>query len=63
MGELLATISNGPSSVEEALRQKQWKQAMLEELDSIEENKTWSLVHLPKGHMPIGVKWVFKLKL
>ena len=35
---------------------------MLEEMASIEENKTWSLVNLPKGHRAIGLKWVFKLK-
>jgi hypothetical protein len=28
----------------------------------LKENKTWSLVELPMGHRPIGVKWVFKLK-
>jgi hypothetical protein len=35
---------------------------MIEELQSIKENKTWSLVTLPKGHRPIGLKWVYKLK-
>jgi hypothetical protein len=29
---------------------------MVEELESIEENRTWSLVDLPKGQRPIGVK-------
>ena len=32
------------------------------EMQSIEENKTWSLVDLPPGHKPIGLKWVFKVK-
>jgi hypothetical protein len=36
--------------------------AMLEEMVSIEENKTWTLVDLPKGQRAIGLKWVFKLK-
>jgi hypothetical protein len=31
-------------------------------LSSIKENKTWSLVDLPRGHKAIGLKWVFKLK-
>ena len=35
---------------------------MREEMDSIEENCTWSLVDPPSGHRPIGLKWVFKLK-
>jgi hypothetical protein len=35
---------------------------MLEEMASIEKNKTWSLVDLPAGQRAIGLKWVFKLK-
>jgi hypothetical protein len=34
----------------------------MEEMDSIEENGTWSLVDLPLGRKPIEVKWVFKVK-
>jgi hypothetical protein len=33
-----------------------------EELSSIEENSTWKLCVLPKGHKSIGLKWVYKLK-
>ena len=32
------------------------------EMQSIEENKARSLVDLPPGHKPIGLKWVFKVK-
>jgi hypothetical protein len=35
---------------------------MMEEMDSIEENVTWSLIDLPPDHKPIVVKCVFKLK-
>jgi hypothetical protein len=35
---------------------------MLEEISSIEENETWSLVDPPTDQRPIGLKWVFKLK-
>lgn len=41
---------------------KEWIEAMREEIKSIEDNKTWELVDLPRGRMPIGSKWVFKLK-
>jgi hypothetical protein len=34
----------------------------MEEMDSIKENGTWSLIDLPPGHKPIEVKWVFKVK-
>jgi hypothetical protein len=51
-----------PSSHVEALQSESWKNAMQEELIAIEENGTWKLCDLPKGHRPIGLKWVFKLK-
>jgi hypothetical protein len=35
---------------------------MLEDVESIESNKTWQLVTLPRGHRPIRLKWVYKLK-
>lgn len=38
-------------------------QAMMEELKSIEVNKTWSLIELPQGKKEINVKWVYKVKL
>jgi hypothetical protein len=36
---------------------------MNQEIDSIEKNKTWDLVDLPKHNTSIGVKWVHKTKL
>jgi hypothetical protein len=48
--ELLAAIEEEPGSTEEALEVKEWHTAMKEEMDSIQENKTWSPMHLPKGH-------------
>jgi hypothetical protein len=35
---------------------------MVDEVQSIEENKTWSLIELPTGRRAIGLKWVFKVK-
>ena len=35
---------------------------MKEEMDSLEKNKTWELVKLPKDRKTVGCKWVFKLK-
>ncbi|GKC05379.1 ribonuclease H-like domain, reverse transcriptase, RNA-dependent DNA polymerase, partial [Tanacetum coccineum] len=35
---------------------------MKTELESIVENNTWKLVPLPKGVVPIGLKWLFKIK-
>jgi hypothetical protein len=34
----------------------------VDELQSIEENNSWSLTELPSGRCAIGLKWVFKVK-
>nr|GEY14041.1 reverse transcriptase [Tanacetum cinerariifolium] len=41
---------------------EKWRQAMEEEIKSIEKNDTWELKTLPKGQQAIGVKWVYKAK-
>jgi len=51
-----------PLMWEQAVDITKWKEAMLEELKSIEKNKTWELVDLPHHKHPIDVKWVFKTK-
>jgi hypothetical protein len=45
----MAAICDEPISVEEALKSKKWRAAMSEELTSIRENGTWSVVDLPRG--------------
>eukprot|EP00253_Pinus_taeda_P033312 PITA_33312 len=47
---------------EDAIKDKKWIEAMDEEINAIERNKTWDLVELPKGKEVIGVKWVYKTK-
>ena len=58
----MVAVGDEPTNVDEAKAVKEWRAAMLEEMDSIEHNKTWSLVDLPAGHRAIGLKWVYKLK-
>ncbi|KAF8690661.1 hypothetical protein HU200_041034 [Digitaria exilis] len=60
--ELHAQIEEEPATFVGAERHEPWRRAMLEEMDSIQNNKTWRLVPLPSGHRPIGLKWVFKMK-
>ena len=51
-----------PKTVEEALRDQNWKQAMMEEMKALKKNQTWEIVSLPKNVLPVGCKWVFNVK-
>jgi hypothetical protein len=62
MEELHAVSSDEPASFAEAERCPSWRKAMMEEMESIEDNQTWSLADLPPGRRAIGLKWVFKVK-
>jgi hypothetical protein len=55
-------LMDEPESFDDAVPHECWRQAMLDELASIEENDSWTLTDLPPGHRPIGLKWVFKTK-
>jgi hypothetical protein len=50
-----------PTSLEGAVHDPSWRTAMVDELCSIEENRTSDVVDLA-GHQPIGLKWVYKAK-
>lgn len=64
LGEELHAVSSAdePASFADAERDPSWRKAMLEEMQSIEDNHTWSLADLPHGRRAIGLKWVFKVK-
>ena len=51
-----------PTSVSEALAEPNWFMAMKDEYNALLRNNTWSLAPLPPGHVPIGCKWVFRIK-
>ena len=51
-----------PVNFQEAAQDGKWRNAMDDEIKAIEKNDTWELAALPKGHKPIGVKWVYKTK-
>ncbi|RDY07028.1 hypothetical protein CR513_08904, partial [Mucuna pruriens] len=55
-------LINDPSSFEEAIKSKKWRDAMMKEMESIEKNNIWELTDLSRGVKPIGVKWIFKTK-
>ena len=47
-----------PIHFEDAIKDRKWIEAMDEEINAIEKNKTWELFDLPKGKEVIGIKWV-----
>jgi hypothetical protein len=52
-----------PKNFNEDSKDDHWVNAMNDELDQIEKNNAWEMVHRPKGKNIIGSKWIFKNKL
>ncbi|KAA3465257.1 retrovirus-related Pol polyprotein from transposon TNT 1-94 [Gossypium australe] len=51
-----------PTTYNEAIQYSHWIHAMNEELQALESNKTWSVISLLTGNVPIGCEWVYKIK-
>jgi hypothetical protein len=51
-----------PTTFEEAVQKKQWKEAMKEEHQSIMKNDVWEIVFRPKEKSVVTSKWVYKIK-
>jgi len=41
----------------------EWERAMMEEIESLLKNETWTLETLPPGHNLVKNKWVFQIKV
>ena len=52
-----------PKSFDEALKSKEWRAAMEEDMMMILKNETWTLVDRPINKKVIGVRWVYRTKL
>ncbi|KAK3017572.1 hypothetical protein RJ639_006639 [Escallonia herrerae] len=57
----LSTVSI-PNNVHEALADPRWKEAMNEEMKSLQENKTWEVIDRPPGKKPVGCRWIYTVK-
>lgn len=61
---MLAEIDE-PESFSQAVNssdKQHWKKAMEEEIASLKENSTWSLVELPAGRKAISNHWIYCVK-
>ena len=43
-------------------KQYQWRTAMQEEMDSLQDRKVWDLVDLPPDQIPVKGRWVYVVK-
>jgi hypothetical protein len=60
---LMTSLVNAePSTFEEAVKKKEWKEAMVEEYQSIMKNDVWEIVPRPEGKSVVTSKWVSKIK-
>ena len=55
-------IDKEPSNYEEAIEKKEWKDAMIEEYQSIMKNDVWDVVLRPEGKSVVTSKWIYKIK-
>jgi hypothetical protein len=63
---MLTATDDEPKSVGEVVDSaegKLWKDAMVKEMESLQNNETWGLVKLPSGRNLIDRKCVFKKKM
>ncbi|XP_047979007.1 uncharacterized protein LOC125220919 [Salvia hispanica] len=51
-----------PQSAEEAMKHKNWREAMLTEMRALMKNNTWVKSKLPGGVKTVGCRWVFTIK-
>ena len=55
-------INKEPSNYEEATERKEWKDAMIEEYQSIMKNDVWAVVPRLEGNSVVTSKWIYKIK-
>ena len=59
---LCDVINKEPSNYEEAVEQKEWKDAMIEEYQWIMKNDVWDVVPRSEVKSVVASKWIYKIK-
>jgi hypothetical protein len=55
-------IDSKPSCYEEETSHPVWRDAMMEEYQSIMKNDVWDIVPRPEGKFTVTSKWIYKIK-
>ena len=55
-------VDKEPTCFEEAIKQKEWVDAMVEDYQSIIKNDVWEVVSRSKDKSMVSSKWIFKTK-
>lgn len=56
------TATHVPYTYKQAVVHKHWSDAMVYEITTLEENKTWNIVPRPPNKNVVDCKWLFKVK-
>lgn len=59
---ILVTLLSLAESFKAAIGKIEWDQEMLEEIEALEKQGTWSLVLCPNDRNVVGRKWICKVK-
>lgn len=51
-----------PKTFSHAAQHAEWREAMANEIQALEDNNTWTLEPLPEDKRLVGCKWVYKIK-
>jgi hypothetical protein len=58
---MTSLVNAKPSTFEEAVKKKEWKEAMMEEYQSIMKNDVWEIMPTLEGKSVVTSKWVYKI--
>ena len=62
----VSTLPSEPQTYQQAINfehKEEWTKAMIEEIESLLKNETWSFESLPLGRNAVKNKWVFRIKV
>ena len=62
LAQVTSLCKSEPTTYEEASAHQVWRDAMMEEYNSIMKNEVWEVVPRPEGKSVVTSKWPYKIK-